>query len=136
MSKELKLLPCFNPECGCKNAIIHMAVIAKKNMWFVECIKDACSMHGPAKFTEEEAIAAWNALPRSLTWTTEPPKVDGNYWWKCEQEQPDVPQMVNVTMYPDGEYSHHFHYGSGPYFHECDLCQWAGPIPMPKDPTP
>lgn len=67
-----------------------------------------------------------------LVWTKESPKVSGNYWWICGQEQPDEPQMVNVVL-SEGRFHFFFHYSEGPFFHECDSCQWAGPIPIPEE---
>lgn len=69
---------------------------------------------------------------QGLVWTKESPKVSGNYWWICGQEQPDEPQMVNVVL-SEGRFHFFFHYSEGPFFHECDSCQWAGPIPMPEE---
>lgn len=132
MSEKLKLLPCFNPECGCKEAIIHMAVITKKNMWFVECTKDACSMHGPAKFTKEEAIKEWNALPRALTWTTEPPKVTGFFWAIPK----NVVQYWTVIKVIDKNGTLLACPAGNPFAHDLSNFRfWAGPIPEPKDPT-
>ena len=43
-----------------------------------------CRMAGPSRKTVAEAVAAWNAMPRDLTWTDEPPKEVGNYWWRWD----------------------------------------------------
>ena len=76
MSEELTLLPC--PACG------HPAGIARANgtgCAFVMCQHVKCAFSGPIKTTSEAAVAAWNALPRALEWTDEPPKVPGWYWF-------------------------------------------------------
>lgn len=46
------------------------------------CVRDVwpCS----PKVDTEYAIRQWNALPRALEWTNEPPKVPGWYWFKDE----------------------------------------------------
>lgn len=119
---ELKPLPC--PACGSEN--IHVA--STRAMYVIACYD--CSMAGPCSDAQEAAIPAWNSLPRALTWTTEPPKVEGFYWWKCEQEQPDAPLMVHADFF-EGEFHYMFIYEDGPCFHECDKCHWAGPIPIP-----
>lgn len=63
------ILPC--PACGGTDL----------GCWeFVVC-KD-CEMRGPRDADESAAIAAWNTLPRALTWTHEPPKVAGWYWMR------------------------------------------------------
>ena len=108
-------------------------------------------MSGPIDDVMAVAEVAWNSLPRAphitpndadckgcperrpgLAWTKEPPKVSGNYWWICGQEQPDEPQMVNVVL-SEGRFHFFFHYSEGPFFHECDSCRWAGPIPGPEE---
>lgn len=74
-----------------------------------------CDILGPQKNTIEEARAAWNALPRSLAWTDEPPKVPGWYWYKTSSH-------LGITKFPE----------------LCDRTregwQWAGPIPEPREP--
>lgn len=48
----------------------------------------SCGVSGPRVFADEiSAIAAWNSLPRALTWTTDPPKVAGWYWWRWAKFQ-------------------------------------------------
>lgn len=77
MSEELTLLPC--PACGEEADIFdsferdgngHVAI-----GWSAYCTRGclATSERG----SREEAAALWNALPRALTWTDEPPKVPG-----------------------------------------------------------
>ena len=84
MSEELTLLPC--PACGGKADIIdsferdgkgHVAI-----GWSAYCTRGCLttSEHG----SREKAAASWNALPRALELTTEPPKVPGWYWFKDE----------------------------------------------------
>lgn len=138
-----KLNPC--PACGEKNVVTRQAC----DHFFVKC--PHCCMSGPIHDIIVFAEAAWNNLPRAphitpndadckgcpdrrpgLVWTKESPKVSGNYWWICGQEQPDEPQMVNVVL-SEGRFHFFFHYSEGPFFHECDSCQWAGPIPMPEE---
>ena len=74
-----------------------------------------CRMAGPSRKTVAEAVAAWNAMPRDLTWTDEPPKVPGWYWYKTSSH-------LGITKFPE----------------LCDRTregwQWAGPIPEPVEP--
>ncbi len=71
-------------------------------------------MAGPSRKTVAEAVAAWNALPRALEWTDEPPKVPGWYWYKTSSH-------LGITKFPE----------------LCDRTregwQWAGPIPEPRE---
>lgn len=99
-----------------------------------------CYMLGPRHKTVDAANTAWNALPRALVWTTEPPKVEGNYWWTCEEEQiirgwEPHPAIVHVRTV-GGKFHFTFHYGNGPFFHCCDQCRWSGPIPEPQESRP
>lgn len=109
MSEELTLLPC--PACG------HPVGIARTNgisAAFVICRHIGCALSGPIRKTDEAAVAAWNALPRALTWTNEPPKVPGWYWYKTSSH-------LGITKFPE----------------LCDRTregwQWAGPIPEPRE---
>lgn len=112
MPEELTLLPLPCPACG------HPAGIARANgtgCAFVMCQHVKCAFSGPIKTTSEAAVAAWNALPRALEWTDEPPKVPGWYWYKTSSH-------LGITKFPE----------------LCDRTregwQWAGPIPEPREP--
>lgn len=115
MSEELKLLPC--PLCE-----EHPCMLGKQ----VVCCK-----------INVEGISAWNALPRALTWTTEPPKVEGVYFrlcdnLKCEGKKSDT---IKIRYTPISIAQVHTGYCTIPN-KICDKCRWAGPIPAPKEPTP
>ena len=57
MSDIIKLCPWFN----------HSASINHQgSLWWVTCDERVCGC-GPARATEQEAIAAWNAAPRKPT---------------------------------------------------------------------
>lgn len=57
MSTPIKLCPWFN----------HSASINHQgSLWWVTCDERVCGC-GPARATEQEAIAAWNAAPRKPT---------------------------------------------------------------------
>lgn len=82
-----------------------------------------CDILGPEKDTIDEARAAWNALPRALTWTTEPPKVPGWYWFKDDLfcKKGGIMRITDVWI-------EEIKKTSGPHD------QWAGPIPEPREP--
>ena len=120
MSEELTLLPLPCPACG------HPAGIARANgtgCAFVMCQHVKCAFSGPIKTTSEAAIAAWNALPRSLAWTDEPPKVPGWYWFKDDLfcKKGGIMRITDVWI-------EELKKTSGPHD------QWAGPIPEPREP--
>lgn len=107
MPEELTL-PC--PACGNPNVVVNVTTRAA-----VHC--PDCGMYGPCAptFSKEYAISQWNALPRALEWTDEPPKVPGWYWYKTSSH-------LGITKFPE----------------LCDRTregwQWAGPIPEPREP--
>ena len=94
------ILTC--PACGSAS----VQLMTSYSPWFTQafhvlCID--CQMQGPIACSQREedaidiqdleclagstgfeaaAIAAWNSLPRALTWTNEPPKVAGFYFLK------------------------------------------------------
>ena len=127
MSEELTLLPLPCPACG------HPAGIVRANgtgCAFVMCQHVKCAFSGPIKITSEAAVAAWNALPRTLTWTDEPPKVPGWYWFKTayrihivsvEHDHRKVDDLY-ICVGSVGIWMSNLH------------GQWAGPIPEPREP--
>lgn len=70
-------------------------------------------------------IYAWNALPRALTWTTEPPKVAGWYWYSMGKGH-----AVCLLVCADGKAKL-----SKDHFTDAELLggEWAGPIPAPVE---
>lgn len=121
MPEELTLLPC--PACGGR-AWAHYEPTTIR----IYC--PCCDILGPQKNTIEEARAAWNALPRSLAWTDEPPKVPGWYWFKDEygiriawikHDSRKINELYAVIG------------GVGNWMSTLHG-QWAGPIPEPREP--
>lgn len=104
---ELTLLPC--PACGASDVVLRVDTRA-----YGFCT--ACGMCGPCapKVDVEYVVKQWNALPRALEWTDEPPKVPGWYWYKTSSH-------LGITKFPE----------------LCDRTregwQWAGPIPEPRE---
>ena len=126
MPEQLK--PC--PICGSVNC----RLIEREMTAYVVCDFKGCWMSGPIKEYADSAIAAWNQLPRALTWTAEPPKVAGWSW--CRMSMLNMPRCVEVYGSEDG-----LRFGSGESWREPSTSvedpdfQWAGPIPEPKEPT-
>nr|DAW47894.1 MAG TPA: restriction alleviation protein [Caudoviricetes sp.] len=110
MSEELTLLPC--PACGAYDVVMRVDTRA-----YGFC--PACGMCGlcAPNVNAEYAIRQWNALPRALEWTDEPPKVPGWYWYRHNPSR--TLGMINVDVEP-------IEYESLPG-------QWAGPIPEPRE---
>ena len=128
-----ELKPC--PACGSMSVQLMLSY----SPWFtpashVLCID--CQMQGPIACSQREedaidiqdleclaeptgfeitAIAAWNALPRALTWTHEPPKVAGWYWHHMP------PAFGTVIEFFDPEIS------------KAGCGEWAGPIAPPVE---
>lgn len=82
-----------------------------------------CGANGPYADSIEAAIAAWNALPRALTWTHDPPKVAGWYWFSIGKGH-----AVCLLVCADGKAKL-----AKDHFTDADMLggEWAGPIPMP-----
>lgn len=123
MSEELTLLPC--PACVASDVVMRVDTRA-----YVFCT--ACGMCGPCapKVNAEYAVRQWNALPRALTWTNEPPKVSGWYWFKGEygiriawikHDSRKINELYAVIG------------GVGNWMSTLHG-QWAGPIPEPQEP--
>jgi len=69
------ILPCPNPKCRSKFV---MTDTSPSGADIVTCC--TCFMHGPYCDTEESAIAAWNALPRTPEWQEQPKVNEWNRW--------------------------------------------------------
>jgi hypothetical protein len=80
-------------------------------------------MEGPEVCGQNEIVAAWNALPRSLRWTTEPPKVAGGYYTRDIRHKDDA-GIIHISSQQAERLS-----AKGP----CEFIQYAGPIPAPLD---
>lgn len=108
MREELKPCPsCKNPD----------VVVSRDTRVAIYC--PMCAMYGPcAPVNDEEyVIERWNALPRALTWTNEPPKVPGWYWFRNVSK----PTMLHIKRVPMERRPH-------------PADEWAGPIPEPREP--
>ena len=123
MPEELTLLPC--PACGASDVVLRVDTRA-----YGFC--HACGMCGPCapKVDAEYAVKQWNALPRALEWTDEPPKVPGWYWFKDEygiriawikHDSRKINELYAVIG------------GVGNWMSTLHG-QWAGPIPEPREP--
>ena len=126
MCEELTLLPC--PACKNTNVVLRAYTRA-----YGFCT--ACGMCGPCapKVNAEYAIRQWNALPRDLTWTDEPPKEVGNYWWRWDAGSKHW--IYNVRLIPTIHGLITYDHSAYDAEHVEDIGgQWAGPIPEPREP--
>lgn len=123
MCEGLTLLPC--PACGASDVVLRVDTRA-----YGFCT--ACGMCGTCapKVDAEYAVKQWNALPRALEWTDEPPKVPGWYWFKDEygiriawikHDSRKINELYAVIG------------GVGNWMSTLHG-QWAGPIPEPREP--
>lgn len=132
MPEELTLLPC--PACGGEADIIdaferddkgHVAI-----GWAAYCTQGCLTTSELG--SREKAAALWNALPRALTWTNEPPKVSGWYWCRDAKGKIRLHQLENFVGGP-----RLFVCGISKHIFPDELTddrQWAGPIPEPREP--
>lgn len=126
MFEELTLLPC--PACGASDVVLRVDTRA-----YVSCT--ACGMYGPCapKSDADYAIRQWNALPRAMTWTDDPPKKVGTYWWRWDQCNPH--RIYNVRIMST---IHTLLVAYAPTSYAAEPVediggQWAGPIPEPRE---
>ena len=119
---ELTLLPC--PACGASNVVMRVDTRA-----YGFC--PACGMCGPCapKVDVEYAISQWNALPRALPWTDEPPKGPGCY---IGRKKGGRISMVIYCFYQKDELG--FWNGKKFCTFEQDATEYFGPIPEPREP--
>lgn len=126
MPEELTLLPC--PACVASDVVLRVDTRA-----YIFC--PACGMCGPCapKVDVEYAVKQWNALPRALEWTEEPPKEVGKYWWRWD---PDSKYRIyNVRLIPTVHGLITYDHSAYEAEHVEDIPgQWAGPIPEPREP--
>lgn len=125
MSEELTLLPC--PACGEKDLSVDEHIYDRYGLispwWTVICPNCGLSVGEKCK-SSPQAIDAWNALPRALTWTDEPQLGAWN-WWRDEDSR--IPRYV----YQDGTVDIAMQIDRVPYQ---DLGgQWC-PITEPREP--
>lgn len=113
-----KILPC--PHCGGD-------AYAVKGPVTFSVLCDDCGTHGPCTPEEQEAVDAWNRLPRRLTWQKTPPSVRGHYWYIA----PHLGRY-GIVFY-DGVEGFRSPSGSEGWFFDVTAFSWAGPIPEPKE---
>ena len=91
-----------------------------------------CFTSGPIADDAESAKKLWDALPRALPWTNDPPKVAGWYW--CRLSRLNMARCVEVYGSEDG-----LRCGSGDSWQEPSMpvesegFEWAGPIAPPVE---
>lgn len=127
MPEELTLLPC--PLCQarahveCHNGKFRVICKGESGCPF--------RMGGKWFVFPDECYDWWNAFPRTLEWTDEPPKVPGWYWCRDAEGEIRLCQLENFVGGPRlficGISKHTFP-------DELTGIQWAGPIPEPREP--
>ena len=135
-----ELKPC--PACGEAKSIVFIQE-EFNNEWRGHC---RCGHVGRYCATREAAITAWNSLPRrpdyndvdcagcperrrcALTWTNEPPKVAGKYWWRPSGKKIG---RIRDMFVRSGEVG--FLDRNDRFIKDTGDGEWAGPIPAPID---
>ena len=117
------ILPC--PHCRTDRYLRVQSFKALKFMLF-RVICNGCGVSGPAGDTRKSAIEAHNALPRALTWTHEPPKVAGKYWWRPSGKKIG---RIRDMFVRNGEVG--FLDRNDRFVKDTGDGEWAGPIPPP-----
>ena len=117
------ILPC--PHCRTDRYLSVQSFKALKFMLF-RVICNGCGVSGPAGDTRKSAIEAHNTIPRSLTWTNEPPKVAGKYWWRPFSKK--IGRIRDIFV-RNGEVG--FLDRNNRFIKDIDDGEWAGPIAPP-----
>jgi len=124
-----EMLPCPNPDCPYPFAKGHLGVDADRHIpyaWQVIC---PCGASGPRGDSDDHdeamelAIVAWNRMPRGLVWSSEPPKVPGDYKARYARH-PKQTRMIRVSARSIAEAPPEFWQGQ----------EFAGPYPEPVEP--
>ena len=121
-----KLKPC--PVCG--HAPEHPRDFFDcdgENVFYVGCDNEDCPADiGIIHEDVEEAAHMWNAIPRPLRWTKEPPTEPGFYWYRNEE----VEGVIQICKSVKGLYimCHGF---SEEY--DIPVGEWAGAIQEPAE---
>lgn len=126
-----KLKPC--PACGTPGDTLEVYPV-KDGFYQVGCWD--CFMRGTRLLSPDKAIKAWNALPRRLRWTKEPPKDPGWYWHEENHggKHPAHVFRVVTSTKETGIYVRFFGQPAD-VIHKIDHIsgKWAGPIPEPEE---
>lgn len=128
---DITLKPC--PYCQSDNVCISISPEMQDGRRFYYGFCYDCTMATPEVsneegegIAEEQAAAAWNALPRRLRWTTDLPTELGWYWCRSNVQ----PKDAAIVFVKDGafELDEELIEAASLRF------QWAGPIPEPQEP--
>ena len=120
------ILPC--PACGSDVKISGGDEWHNQHSFFIECQCGVCRVGDTVR---AECIDRWNAMPRALRWTHEPPKVAGWYWYQLDGHAAE-PRKIDSSF--DGE--EYLGVRDGWYVNRITKkphVKWAGPIPAPID---
>jgi hypothetical protein len=72
---------------------------------------------------------------RPLSWTTEPPTVEGWYWVYCKYQQNFVEKMKVVLLYLNSEGIFQYAADDTEFFpDEKNFTHYLGPLPVPEPP--
>ena len=116
------ILPC--PACGGAVEISGGDEWHNQHSFFIECQCGVCRVGDTVR---EDCIKRWNALPRALRWTNEPPKVAGWYWWRTSKGQ----NVNTIQVWSrSGVLGYCF---DTEFITALDRGEWAGPIPPPVE---
>ena len=117
------ILPCPTNGCAGIGKIYH-----SPDQLYVTMLCVTCGLSTGYAINPEEAIARWNALPRALRWTYEPPKVAGKYWWRPVGKKIG---RIRDMFVRNGEVGFLDH--NDRFIKDTGDGEWAGPISPPID---
>lgn len=125
--ESVELKPC--PACGELVTIEYYLCFNEPHFFLIEC--GTCKGVNIRDLDKQQCAIRWNALPRELEWTKEPPKEEGWYW---AMDRSGYIELVEVVVY-DYEVCTTLVFETGDEEGNSieDYTMWAGPIPMPHE---
>lgn len=110
MSKRPGFKPCPNPGCTSVGQLHYQFENVGSPRVRIECLCGTAgpwaAMHGERMADGTgEAVGLWNALPRALRWTTEPPSVPGWCWVRSDGGPAEMVRVSNPVEARGREYA-------------------------------
>lgn len=120
-----ELKPC--PACGKPVELEGGQSWHDKHCFLIKCYECGCSRVSDTE--KDECVRRWNALPRPLRWTKEPPTAPGFYWNHSKKYK--TKEVVHVFEQYGKLYM--FFHGNEVEKELSPDDEWAGPIQEPKE---
>lgn len=125
---SFQLKPC--PACGASVRITGGDEWYNRHEFWICCENKECGCVRVGDTEREECIRRWNALPRALNWTKEPPTKEGWYWLKWPGGSVEVVRLVE-HLGVDFTVCYHYSVYTERLSDLDKRIMWAGPLQEP-----